>query len=87
MPIVNEENDVSIQYKIPNELKEKIPDYFYPAFAGELCSVFGPHIFFKEDEIYGISYVSSTYGWSFAMKATCAKLGIDWLSKYYDELQ
>ena len=37
------------EYQIPQEIDEKIPDYFYIALAGELCSVMGYHIFEKID--------------------------------------
>jgi len=36
-------------YKIPKEIYSRIPDYFYYAMAGELVSIFGPHILEKVD--------------------------------------
>ena len=34
-------NDLSIEYRIPKDIKKKIPEYFYQAFFGELVSVYG----------------------------------------------
>lgn len=75
-------------YKIPEEILSKIPGYFWPAFAGELCSVFGPDILGKdEDDIYAIDYAGGTAGWHAALKATTHKLSMAWLFDYYDGLE
>lgn len=39
----------SVYYEIPEEIDAKIPEYFYYALAGELCSIFGPKIFEEDD--------------------------------------
>lgn len=47
MPIVSDENSVYVEYSIPDDIDSKIPDYFYIALAGELCSIYGPGVFDK----------------------------------------
>ena len=77
-----------MNYKIPADVLEKIPDYFWPAFAGELLSVFGLHIYQKNDGInYDLYHISGTMGWNVAFKMACNKVGIQWLYQYYDALQ
>ena len=77
-------------YKIPEEIINRIPEYFYYAMAGELMSIYGIQLFelHKEDEddegYYDLD--SSTYGWNEAFKATCRKLDMWWLVEYYDTL-
>ena len=77
-------------YKIPEEIANRIPAYFYYAMAGELLSIYGLQLFElrKEDEddegYYDLD--SSTYGWNEAFKATCRKLDMWWLVEYYDTL-
>lgn len=84
MPIV----DNHVEYEIPPEIDEKIPEYFYLAMAGELCSIFGVDIFVEnEDGDYPISYVSSTGGWYGALWATCEKLDLVWFREYWDALE
>lgn len=39
------------EYKIPEGIDSRIPEYFYPAMAGELCAVYGPDIL-KVAELY-----------------------------------
>ena len=88
MPIINNDGKVSVVYQIPPEIKQKISDYFYIAFAGELHSVFGPMISEKDEyDIYGLSYVGGTAGWEAAFKATCNKLQMQWLLDYYITLE
>ncbi len=41
----------AMDYKIPEDIKSCIPDYFYYALAGELVSVFGISIFQKLEPI------------------------------------
>ena len=84
--------DLSLSYKIPNDILEKIPEHFWPALAGELVSVFGPTIFeynIYEDGTrdYPFEYISGTAGWHLALKMTCRKLDIDWLYEYYKKLE
>ena len=45
MPIVGNGKNTHIEYQIPEKIKNNIPQHFYIAFAGELCSVFGHMIF------------------------------------------
>lgn len=76
-----------MDYKIPEDILSKIPEYFYPAFAGELVSVFGRGIFEETDDMgRALNYHSGTNGWNVALKSTCHRLDIDWLYIYYDKL-
>ena len=71
-----------------DDVISKIPEYFYPAFSGELVSVFGPNILTKSD--VGDSQlldVSGTNGWNYALKMACHKLNLNWLLNWYDELK
>lgn len=88
MPIVGNGKNTHIEYQIPEKIKNKIPQHFYIAFAGELCSVFG-HMIFQKDEsdVYSLFYVSSTAGWNEALKMTCQKLNMCWLLDYYNSLE
>ena len=90
MPIDNEGN---LYCHIPEEIENRIPEYFYIAMAGELCSIFGYTVFEKytdpddpEDEGY-YDLDSSTGGWYEAFKATCNKLNMSWLLDYYKTLE
>ena len=77
-----------MEYKIPEEILAKVPQYFLPAFAGELVCVFGLAVFEKsETDSYGLFYVSSTLGWNAALRMTCNKLDMKWLFDYYDKLE
>ena len=76
-----------MDYKIPEEIISKIPQHFWPAFAGELVGVFGPTIFDKsEEDTYLLFFHSSTNGWNAALRTTCKKLDLGWLYDYYDTL-
>lgn len=80
-------NNSLIEYKIPDNIKAAIPQCFPIAFAGELCSIFGPTVLAKdEDGVYGLSYASGTAGWVEAFKAACRKLNLSWLLDYYHGL-
>lgn len=62
---------------------------FWAAFAGQLVSVFGADIFQPEDSsgrVRGIDYVTGTYGWRLALKATCEEVGDGWFFEWYDVL-
>ena len=75
-------------YKIPAEIKDKIPDAFYIALAGELYSVFGLVVAKKdEDDFYGIEFLGGTTGWVVAFQATCQKMNMQWLLDYYNALE
>ena len=87
MPIVGNGQDIYIEYHIPAEIKSRIPQYFYSAFAGELFSILGGAIFDKDESgFYSLVYISGTTGWSEALKMTCRKLDMEWLLDYYDSL-
>ena len=101
MPIVGEGESVHIEYEIPKEIKEKIPDYFYYAMAGELVSVFGPYIlqhppagYYDEENDEWVEdgeedyydLDTSTGGWCEAFYATCKKLDMQWLYDYWRTL-
>lgn len=67
-----------------DKILSNIPDYFYPAFAGELVSVFGSEILEpSETGEVPLFYISGTTGWNAALRMTCKKLGIDWLMSWY----
>ena len=85
----------SLEYKIPLEIKQKIPKYFYYAMGEELVSIFGTEVLIPEDvndeineyTVYGIDFVTSTSGWYEAFKATCKKLDLQWLLDYHKTLE
>lgn len=75
-------------YVIPDDIKQKIPEYFSRAFAGELLGVFGPDVVTRdEDGVYGVCFHGGTIGWHEAFKATCDKLDMQWLYNYYEALE
>ena len=70
------------------KILSNIPDYFSPAFAGELVSVFGSEVLEPSETVEDpLFYISGTIGWNAALRMTCKKLGIDWLMNWYDELE
>lgn len=79
-----------IEYCIPPEIKERIPDYFYTAFAGELFSVYGwarsKMMFYPKKDKGCADLESSSAGWVQAFLATCRKLEMQWLADYYEAL-
>ena len=76
-----------MEYKVPEEILSKIPQHFWPAFAGELVSTLGLGVFDKdENDQYGLYFVSGTFGWNAALRMTCKKLNMKWLFDYYDKL-
>lgn len=83
-----------LEYEIPLEIKQKIPEYFYYAMGGELVSIFGIEVLIPEDAndeineytVYGIDFVTPTSGWYEAFKATCKKLDLQWLLDYHKTL-
>lgn len=77
-----------MDYKIPKEVLDSIPEYFWWAFAGELVSVFSTSIFVKDEfGQMGLYFISGTIGWNAALKMTCHKLYMDWLYEYYEKLE
>ena len=87
MPIMEDDKGVYVEYSIPDDIKSRIPDYFYYAMAGELVSVFGPDVLKYEEEIDDYYLFSSTTGWGLAFKMTCKKLDMDWLWEYWRTLE
>ena len=97
----NVDNDVKKFVDVEEIIEEKIPDYFYPAFAGELCSIFGVSIFRKlstidydEDGSAITNWANSYYdlhtyssGWFRALEITCKKLEMEWLIDYWVGLE
>lgn len=90
MPIIRNGDGTYVEYRIPEELQSKIPDYFYTAMAGELISVYGweksKDMFFSEEENECINLDSGTVLWAQAFKAACQKLNMSWLFQYYETL-
>lgn len=76
------------KYKIPDEILEGIPPYFYAAFAGELCAVFGPTIFERPgtEGMPRIFNFEGTTGWGAAFRSAASRLELPWLADYYDAL-
>lgn len=98
MPIVGEGNNVHVEYKIPDDIKSRIPEYFYYAMAGELVSVMGASVLDllevplecsdgTEDYDYYYDLHNSTSGWGMAFKMTCYKLDMMWLVDYWNTLE
>ena len=89
MPINNDENGgVEISYVIPAEVLAKIPEYFYYAFYGELCAMYGGDIFYinSEERDRPVYSLESTYGWNAAFWSACQNTEQYWLFDYYDSL-
>lgn len=77
-----------MEYEIPEEILSRIPQHFWPAFAGELVSTLGLAVFEKdENDQYGLYFVSGTFGWNAALRMTCNKIEMKWLFDYYDKLE
>ena len=73
-------------YKIPKNIKNNIPEYFYPAMAGELFAVAGINkglSMFSDDKYLN----TSTSGWTEAFNETCRKLKMQWLLNYRETLE
>lgn len=88
----NEEK--STKYHIPEDIKKKIPKYFYQAFFGELVSVFGYQCLvplfeygsYREQIEDFLTNDGGTGGWYEAFWQTCMKLDLEWLMDYYKSL-
>ena len=91
MPIIGDVEGSRVEYTIPKEISDRIPDYFYTALAGELFSVFGweraKDAFYSEEDDSVCDLDSSTGGWAEAFYATCTKLDMQWLAEYYNTLE
>lgn len=75
-------------YTIPEEIDAKIPDYFYPALAGELYSIFGYHDLEQVIETYEDGTddawpVAETDYFPAAFAMACKKTDMIWLLKYW----
>lgn len=90
-PIIDHGEGYCIEYQIPTEIKDRIPDYFYIALAGELFSIFGwsesRWRFYPEEGKAYADLASGSAGWMKALKAACRKLDMDWLLAYYQTLE
>ena len=88
MSAQNKTDCLPFTYSIPSGIKERIPEYFYVAMAGELCSLYGPSVFVPdEDGIREYVYHEGTFGWSMALWMACKKCDQKWLADYYDQLE
>ena len=77
-----------LNYKIPDDILAKIPDYFWSALAGELVSVFSTSIFDKDDtDMYQLDFLCGTTGFDCAFHMTCRKLDLMWLYDYRNRLE
>lgn len=72
------------EYKIPDNIKTRIPEYFYYALGGECVSVFGADALIRNKDGFSVlEYSSGTFGYVKAFDAACKKLGMEWLLEYY----
>lgn len=72
-------------YTIPEEIDSRIPDYFYPALAGELYAVFDYHCLEQVMELYeecNDDPIAETDSYSVAFMIACRKLNMMWLYDY-----
>ena len=86
------EKKIKQVYRIPEEIKSRIPDYFYFAMTGELFSSFGYYnsiqMFTDTSEFNGLHNLGATsQGWFVAFMMTCKKLDMLWLLDYYKSLE
>lgn len=87
MPIIGKGKNTSIQYRIPADIKSRIPQQFYQTMYQDLLNVFGKQILRKDAAgDYQINYMCGTYGWTDALHRTCYSFGMEWLWEYYDDL-
>ena len=74
-------------YTIPDEIKSRIPEYFYYALGGECVSIMGAYALIRdEDGLSYLDYAAGTYGYVEAFRMTCKKLDMNWLFEYRDNL-
>ena len=74
-------------YTIPDEIKNRIPDYFYYALGGEYVSIMGADALIRdEDGLSRLDYDAGTAGYGEAFRMTCKKLDMDWLFEYWGSL-
>lgn len=76
-----------LNYRIPDNIKSRIPEYFYYAFGGEFVSIFGKEALVRdEDGLTSLNYNTGTTGYVMALQMSCKKLGVEWLLDYYRQL-
>ena len=74
-------------YTIPDDIKRRIPDYFYYALGGECVSIMGADALIRDkDGLSRLEYSARTAGYVEAFRMTCKKLNMDWLFEYWDNL-
>lgn len=77
----------SEKYKIPSDIKNRIPEYFYYALGGEFVSIFGRDALIRDrDGLCLLDYCTGTAGYVAALKAVCRKLDMGWLLDYWNQL-
>lgn len=75
------------EYKIPADIKKRIPEYFYYALGGEYVSIHGKDALIRDENGFSaLDYCSSTAGYVEALRATCQKLDMNWLFEYWNQL-
>lgn len=77
---------MSLEYKIPEDIRKNIPSSFWLALGGEITSVFGVDVWKMYEGQRVADYICGTAGLHFAVKMACWKLDMMWLYKYYDSL-
>ena len=79
------------EYLIPEAIEAGIPEYFYPAMAGELLALTGVWLFdARKDTDSDNPEHDLNPGdgrWDLAFRATCDKLYLVWLYDYYSSLK
>ncbi|MEY8573214.1 hypothetical protein AALD01_02215 [Oscillospiraceae bacterium 21-37] len=76
-----------LNYRISDNIKSRIPEYFYFAFGGEFVSIFGKAALVRdEDGLTSLNYNTGTTGYVVALQMACKKLDVEWLFDYYRQL-
>lgn len=71
-----------------NTILSDIPDTFWPVFRDELTTVFSTDIYEKDELGYpAFDRFEGTCGWNKAFKHACEKTELNWLYKWYAELE
>ena len=74
-------------YTIPDEIKSRIPEYFYYALGGEYVSIMGADALIRDkDGLSHLDYDAGSSGYAEAFRMTCKKLNMNWLFEYWDSL-
>ena len=83
----SETYDELLKYTIPDNVKSRIPEYFYYALGGEYVSIMGATALIRdEDGLSLLDYDGGTSGYAEAFRMTCRKLNMDWLYEYWANL-